>query len=174
MERGTVSMRVALCYDLLRFSLCSGICAMTFRMRREMYNLTIQCPSCRKCCCQSSPKHTTKVVCTLYMYTKYSKLLLPLPPALRYLHNKQQTTNKAPHTTYHKHYFTPHMCDCDVVMLCVLMCVAEFRFPLAHSQTTANVVNCYLTHTLVSCTRNQVSNIKHQSTVSWQSCETPN
>ena len=28
MERGTVSMRVALCYDLLRFSLCSGICAM--------------------------------------------------------------------------------------------------------------------------------------------------
>ena len=26
-------MRVALCYDLLRFSLCSGICAMTFRMR---------------------------------------------------------------------------------------------------------------------------------------------
>ena len=29
MERGTVSMRVALCYDLLRFSLCSGICAMS-------------------------------------------------------------------------------------------------------------------------------------------------
>ena len=30
MERGTVSMRVALCYDLLRFSLCSWICVMTY------------------------------------------------------------------------------------------------------------------------------------------------
>jgi hypothetical protein len=40
MERGTVSMRVALCYDLLRFSLCSGICAMTFRMRRQTAPLT--------------------------------------------------------------------------------------------------------------------------------------
>ena len=46
MERGTVSMRVALCYDLLRFSLCSGICAMP-RVLSGMKG--------RDECCLSSP-----------------------------------------------------------------------------------------------------------------------
>ena len=45
MERGTVSMRVALCYDLLRFSLCSWICVMTYGVVNSIL----------WCCYQSSP-----------------------------------------------------------------------------------------------------------------------